>query len=426
LFVDNEHQMNNLQLIEIIADQKESFNRKRMLMERDVDLTKYVNTAQIVVITGVRRCGKSSLLYLISRRLELDDADYCYINFDDERIIKSTGVLDQIYLLHLETYRQEPIFFFDEIQNIPHWEQFANRMYEKGLKLFITGSNATLLSSEIASSLTGRNKTLELFPFSFAEFLQFEGINTNLNKQTSTRKSFLRGALKDYMQLGGFPLVVKEKDLELINNYFQDILYRDIVARYRILQVNEIKQIALYLISNVGKLFSYATLQKIAGIKSTQSVKSYVDYLQDSFLLYFLKKFDYSVKKQMMNSRKAYAIDQALCHRLGFAFSENSGRILENIVLIHLLRKGAEVYYHKEKKECDFVVKSGIKITAAIQVCENLTIENYSREFEGLSEAISCYGLDTGILICNHNSLKDSSVPDNVQIIAASEWLLTY
>jgi uncharacterized protein len=324
-----------------------------------------------------------------------------------------------------KTYRKEPVFFFDEIQNIPQWEQFVNRMYEKGLKLFITGSNATLLSSEIASSLTGRNKTLELYPFSFAEFLQFEGINPNLNKQTSKNKSLMRGSLKDYMQIGGFPLVVKEKDLELINNYFQDILYRDIIARYRIIQVNEIKQIALYLISNIGKLFSYATLQKIAGIKSSQSVKSYVDYLQDTFLLYYLKKFDYSVKKQMMNSRKAYVIDSALCNRLGFAFSENSGRILENIVFMHLLRRGAEVYYHKEKKECDFVVKSGLKITAAIQVCESLHIENYVRELEGLSEAIHSYGLEKGLLICNHNTLQQNLVPDNIQIISASEWLLT-
>jgi uncharacterized protein len=425
LFVNSEHCMNNQQILEILADQKESFNRERVLIDREVDLTKYIKTSQVVVITGVRRCGKSSLLYLISRKLKLDEADYCYVNFDDERLVKSVEVLNQIYLLHIETYRKEPVFFFDEIQNIPQWEQFVNRMYEKGLKLFLTGSNATLLSSEIASSLTGRNKTLELYPFSFAEFLKYEGIDSNLDKQTSKNKSLMRSTLKDYMQIGGFPLIVKEKDLELINNYFQDILYRDIIARYRIIQVNEIKQIALYLISNVGKLYSYATLQKVAGIKSSQSVKSYVDYLQDSFLLYFLKKFDYSVKKQMMNSRKAYVIDPALCHRLGFSFSENSGRILENIVLLHLLRKGAEVYYHKEKKECDFVVKSGLKITAAIQVCENLHIENYVRELEGLSEAIHSYGLEKGILICNHNSLQEDLVPKNIQLISASEWLLT-
>lgn len=417
--------MNIQQILEILADQKESFNRERVLIEREVDLTTYINTSQVVVITGVRRCGKSSLLYLISRKLQLDEADYCYVNFDDERLVKSVEVLNQIYLLHLETYRKEPIFFFDEIQNIPQWEQFVNRMYEKGLKLFLTGSNATLLSSEIASSLTGRNKTLQLYPFSFAEFLKFEGIDSNPDKQTSKSKSLMRGALKDYMQTGGFPLVVKEKDLELINNYFQDILYRDIIARYRIIQVNEIKQVALYLISNVGKLFSYATLQKIAGIKSSQSVKSYVDYLQDSFLVYFLKKFDYSVKKQMMNSRKAYVIDTALCHRLGFAFSENSGLILENIVLMHLLRRGAEVYYHKEKKECDFVVKSGLKITAAIQVCENLHSENYTRELEGLSEAIHYYGLEKGVLIYNHHALDENLLPNNIQLISAGEWLLT-
>ena len=126
-----------------------------------------------------------------------------------------------------------------------------------------------------------------------------------------------------------------------------------------------------------------------------------------------------------MNSRKAYVIDPALCHRLGFSFSENSGRILENIVLVDLLRRGAEVYYHKDKKECDFVVRSGLTITTAIQVCENLHIENYSRELEGLLDAIRCYGLEKGLLICNHNTLQENLMPSNIQIISASEWLLT-
>jgi len=413
------------QLKEIIADQKEAFNRSRDLIERDVNLTSFLTTSQVVVITGVRRCGKSSLLYLIKQKLKLNEDDYCYVNFDDERLIKSVDLLHQIYLLHLEIYRKEPIFFFDEVQNIPLWEQFVNRMYEKGLKLFLTGSNASLLSSEIASSLTGRNKTLALFPFSFAEYLRFKNIYHKPDSSTSKSKSLLHGALNDYMQTGGFPIVVKEQDLELINNYFQDILYRDIVSRYRIVQVNEIKQIALYLISNAGKLFSYATLQKISGVKSTQSVKSYVDYLQDSFLFYFLKKFDYSVKKQMLNSRKAYVIDTAICNRLGFSFSENSGRMLENIVLLHLLRKGADVYYHKEKKECDFVVKEGLNITSAIQVCETLHIENFQREIEGLHEAMQSYGLKSGLLITNNNSLKSEKTPENIQIIQSSEWLLS-
>jgi predicted AAA+ superfamily ATPase len=417
--------MINQVLTEILRDQKESFNRDRSLIDRDVVLAPYIKTAQVVVITGVRRCGKSSLLYLIKRQMNLEDSDYCYVNFDDERITKSKERLQQIYLLHVEEYRKEPVFFFDEIQNVPQWEQFVNRMYEKGLKIFLTGSNATLLSSEIASSLTGRNKTLELYPFSFREYLNFRNVEHKKGVQTSKEKSLLRGLLKDYAGEGGFPLVVKERDLDLINQYFQDILYRDIVARYRIVQVNEIKQLALFLISNTGKLFSYSTLQKLAGIKSTQSVKSYVDYLENSFLFYFLRKFDYSVKKQMMNSRKAYVVDTGLCHRLGFSFSENSGRLLENIVLLHLLRNGKEVYYHKMKKECDFVVKEGLKITTAIQVCDTLHMENYIREFDGLADAMDSYGLKKGLLITNSNMLNEKQIPDNVEIVNAAEWLLS-
>ena len=416
--------MTNHQLKEILADQKESFNRTRDLIDRDVELNPFLATSQVVVITGIRRCGKSSLLYLIKQRLQLDDAEYCYLNLDDERLILSNELLNQVYLLHVEMHRKEPVFFFDEIQNVPAWERFVNRMYEKGLKLFLTGSNATLLSSEIASSLTGRNKTMELFPFSFAEYLRFTHKHFDLDNLTSKNKSLLRGALQDYSRLGGFPLVIREEDLDLINNYFQDILYRDIVARYRITQVNEIKQMALYLASNTGKLFSYATLQKVAGIKSTQSVKSYVDHLQESYLFYYLKKFDYSVRKQMMNSRKAYVADPALSNRLGFSFSANTGRVLENMVLLQLLRQGCEVYYHKEKRECDFVVKEGLHITAAIQVCDSLHLENYQREWEGLSEAMEAYGLGKGLIITNHASLPQGLLPENIQVVEACEWLL--
>jgi len=415
--------MNNQQLKEILADQRESFNRERHLIEREVELSSYLSTSLVVVITGVRRCGKSSILYLIRKKLALEEPDYCYVNLDDERIVRSSGLLQQIYMLHIETYNKEPVFFFDEIQTIPEWERFVNRMYEKGLKLFITGSNASLLSSEIASSLTGRNKTLHLYPFSFTEFLTYRDVTVAQEKLTSRYRARLKAYLGEYLLNGGFPLVVKERDIELIHPYFQDILYRDIIARYRIIQVNEIKQVALYLISNVGKLFSYSTLQTVAGIKSSQSVKSYVDYLEESFLLIFIRKFDYSVRKQMLNSRKVYAIDTGLCQRLGFSFTPNSGRLLENIVLLHLLRRGCEVYYHKEKKECDFVVKEGLAIVAAIQVCSVLHSENYKRELEGLQEALTTHKLKEGILLVDDVDIQTDLIPPQVQLIYIGDWL---
>jgi predicted AAA+ superfamily ATPase len=425
LFVIKEQfKMKSDNLKQIMIDQKDNFNRKRPLIERDIDLTTFLKTVQVVVIAGVRRCGKSSLLYLIKEKLELAEQDYCYFNFDDERIISQTSILDQIYLAHLELYKTEPVFFFDEIQNVPNWEKFVNRIHEKGLKVYVTGSNANLLSSEIATSLTGRNKTITLFPFSFAEYLKCRGKSIDVKKVSSKAKSMIQGEFQEYMKLGGFPLVVQEEDLELVNQYFQDILYRDIIARYRISQVNELKQIALYLASNTGKLFSYSTLQNIAGVKSTSSVKSYLDYLEHSYLFFYLKKFDYSVKKQIMNSRKVYAIDPAVCNRLGFRFSENKGRILETIIFLQLLRMKHEVFYHSGKKECDFIVQEGLEITSAIQVAYELSDINVKREVDGLLEAMKAYGLEKGVLITADNQVKGEDIPDQIEVILAWKWLI--
>jgi len=426
LFFNKEQlaKMNKERLKEILLDQKAVFNQPKNLIHRDVELNKYIKTGQVVIISGIRRCGKSSLLYLIKEKMQLEDAAWCYFNFDDERILPDVSVLDRIYNLHFEIFGTEPVLFFDEIQNIENWEKFVNRMYEKGTKVFVTGSNAKLLSSEISTSLTGRNKVLELFPFSFSEFLLFHNKKFDRTKLTSKDKALLIKEFNQYIETGGFPLVVKENDLELINSYFQDILYRDIISRYKLSQVNEIKQIGLYFASNTGKLFSYSTLQEISGVKSTSSIKDYLHYYEQSYLFFFLKKFDFSVRKQIMNPKKVYAADPAISNRLGFNFSENKGRVLENIVFIELRRRGKEVYYHSGKNECDFLVKEGLKVTQAIQVAWTLDNTNLERETRGLKEAIQNHKLKNGLLIVCETEEAEALTGDNITIIPAWKWLL--
>jgi predicted AAA+ superfamily ATPase len=416
--------MNKDRLKEIMFDQQDVFNNRKHLIPRDIELEKHIATSQVIIISGIRRCGKSSLLYLIKEKMNLKEAEYCYFNFDDERIITDISILENIYNLHIEIYGEEPVLFLDEIQNIDNWEKFVNRMYEQGIKVFVTGSNAKLLSSEISTSLTGRNKLIELYPFSFSEYLRFIGSKYNLNRITPKSKSLLLKDFNNYFETGGFPLVVKENDTELINAYFQDILYRDIISRYGITQVNEIKQIGLYFASNIGKLFSYSTLQEISGVKSLSSIKDYLYYYEQSYLYFYLKKFDYSVKKQIMNPKKVYTIDPAFAHRLGFHFSENKGRILENIVFLELLRRGKEVYYHSGKKECDFVVKEGLNIVEAIQVSYQVNGNNYEREYQGLQEAKHTYNLKEGLMLIN--DIEESNIPNNngIKVMPVWEWLL--
>lgn len=409
----------------ILTDQKEVFQSKKGLIARDVLLEKYLNTSQVVVITGVRRCGKSSLLFLIKEALKLKENQFCYCNFDDERIIYYPNLLNDIYASHIEQYQTAPIFFFDEIQEVPDWQKFVNRMYEQSHKTFVTGSNATLLSSEISTSLTGRNKVLELFPFSFSEYLKLNDKSYAIHQLSVKQKALIQSDLNHFLELGGFPLVLKENDLEIAHALFQDVLYRDIVIRYQLSNVEELRRMSLFLISNIGKLFSYSTLQAIAELKSRNSVNKYLQYLEASHLFCYLKKFDYSIKKQIMNSRKVYAIDNALSNRLGFRFSENKGRLLENAIYIELKRRGKEVYYFNQKYECDFLIKEQLNITEAIQVVYSLNDMNRERELRGIQEAIKSYSIQKGTIIVMDENEYFIDLPKGVKVISAFKWFLT-
>ena len=415
--------MDKDQLKRIVLDQKSYFTNRNNLIYRDIDYDLFIRTSQIVVISGVRRCGKSCLLALFRQKMNLTEKGFCYLNFDDERLLLDEMLLDQVHFLHLEMYGTEPVFFFDEIQMVPHWEKFVNRMYENGHKVFVTGSNAHLLSSEIATALTGRNRVITLFPFSFNEYLRFKGHDYQLNELTTMAKSRLLADLNAYQWTGGFPLVVQENDLEILNAWFQDILYRDVVARYRLSQVKELRQMAIYLFSNVGKPFSYSTLQKVSELKSTSSVSDYLQYLEQSYLFFYLPKFDYSVKKQMLNSKKLYVIDAGAINRLGFHFSEEKGRLLENTIYLELLRRGKEVYYHRGEKECDFVVFENGQIVEALQVTDKLTEQDKDREIGGLKDAMETYHVKNGKIIVYD---RDDGLTEGIDVplVSAWQWLL--
>ena len=417
--------MNKERLTEILLDQKETFAAKTGLIERDISLEDALKTSLVVIITGVRRCGKSSLLFLIKEKMELDDAGYCYFNFDDERIVDDVSLLENIDNLHKEIYGTEPVLFLDEIQNITGWEKFVNRMYEQGRKVFVTGSNASILSSEIATSLTGRNKVIELMPFSFNEYLRFNNISIDLKRLSSKKRVQITGAFDKFMAEGGFPLVVKENDAEILTGYFQDIFYRDIIARYRLGQVDEIKQIGIYFLSNIAKKFSYSTLQKISSVKSLSSIKNYLTYYSGSFLFYYLNKFDFSITKQILNPKKVFAIDQGFIHKIGFNFSANKGRVLENIVFLELKRRKKEVYYFEGKGECDFVVKQGTHIVQAVQVTYLLNNDNLKRETEGLFEAMATYNLTNALLLYYDKDLEENQIPEGITTLPVWKWLLT-
>jgi predicted AAA+ superfamily ATPase len=337
-----------------------------------------------VILSGIRRCGKSTLLRQI---MAATNSPY-YFNFEDPRAnsfeLNDFQKLDEIFR---EEYGENVNYFFDEIQNVENWELFIRTMLEKKKHFLITGSNASWMSKELGTRLTGRHLKQELFPFSYCEFLNFTSRN--------------RGAdsFREYLRKGGFPEYLKYGRSDILQELFYDIIMRDIVVRYKLRSQKVIKEMALFLISNIGVEFSYNSLAKTFSLGSTNSAIAFVSYLEDSYLLFTVSKFDYSLKKQAANPKKVYLVDNGLADVNSVSFSANKGRMLENCVFLELRRTGKEVFYFRENKECNFLVKERNEIVMAIQVCYELNEDNKKREIDGLAEAMKKFDLPAGTIL---------------------------
>ena len=277
----------------IILDQKESFEKRIDFIERNIP-ENFISSKKICVISGIRRSGKSTLLKQISKKYE----SYAYLNFEDERMLDFTFRDFEILLeAFLEIYGDQKIYFFDEIQNIFGWEKFARRLFEDGKKIFITGSNAKLLSSELSTTLSGRHLKIELFPFSFQEYLEYKKINFK-KYYTAKEKSAIGAHLIKYMEYGGFPEIVVGGNIEELQQLYQDVLIKDLLVRFKIRETKAFREVALFLLSNVSAPISFNKLKNLLGVKSVTSVKNYVDFFEEAYLFYSLFKFDYSVKSK--------------------------------------------------------------------------------------------------------------------------------
>ncbi len=384
----------------------------------------YLNHQEIVVISGIRRCGKSTLLQQI--RSENKEKDF-YLNFDDERLIQFK--VDDFQLLFetfIELFGIQKTFYFDEIQNITGWERFVRRLHDYGNKIFITGSNASMLSQELGTHLTGRFVSYELFPFSFLEFLEYKGKTDFNNRLYSTEgKSELQGLFTTFLTSGGFPAYLHNQNDNYLKSLYESILYRDVMVRNHLNSEKELLELVYYLASNVSRLSSYNSLAKSIGVKNASTTKNYLQYIQNTYLIFQVSKFDFSLKKQIQNLKKTYFIDQGLVTRLGFLFTAEKGRLLENIVFIELRRRGLDIFYFSGKNECDFLIRQGTKIVQAIQVCYTFdSPETKARKIKGLSEAMKTYSLEQGLILTNDFTENLSTEEFNIQAIPVWKWLV--
>lgn len=431
--------MDKNKLKELLIEYKQRFLTTRTdLIRRKIqdNIEPFIKFKEVVIITGPRRGGKSSLMKLICDDLIKKDkvppSNILYLNFEDERFIDfNTSDFAHTYELFLQINKPmgRLYFFLDEIQNVTGWERWVNRLYEnENIKIFITGSNASLLSSEISTALTGRNRTITNFPFSFGEFLTFKNFRLQENDFYQTRKrAVIKGFFQEYLRLGGYPEIIKINDPTLLEQYFKDIIYRDILPRYSIKKIKEIRELCLFLASNLASIHSYNKLQRLIGVKSINTVKTYLEILEEVFLFFRINLFDYSIKRQIYNPSKIYIIDTALGNSISFKFSENIGHIYENLVFLELKRRNKEIYYWKSKKgkEVDFLIKKGLNIEEAIQVSYNLNYKKtLDREIESLLIAKDEFKIKHLSIITEDEEAEKEIGDVKIKIIPLWKWLL--
>jgi predicted AAA+ superfamily ATPase len=419
------------QIRAMLLEQFQAFWRRDTGIERTQlgELERAAPLPHAVIISGLRRAGKSTLLAQLAHRLGEDR--FYYVNFEDERFLGfAADDANDLYGLLIELFGERSIFVVDEIQNVPGWDHFVRRFMELGLKFYITGSNASLLSRELGSRLTGRYVPVELFPFSFVEFLRFRGYAVpDLTRLTTVDAARLQGYLGEYLRLGGIPEPLKYPELPLARTLYDDVLYRDIAARYRIEEVRALKELAFTLMSNPAGLVSFNKLKEQLRLGSVNTVKNYIEYLENSWLIFTANVYDFSVKRQQVAPKKVYAIDTGLANAVGFAFSPNTGKLLENLVFLALRRRTPEVYYYTSSGgyEVDFYLP---KTGEVIQVSQNLEQPaTRDREVRALTSALHALGLTRGLILTDSSARSRNDAPIEtsgltLEVRSVAEWLL--
>jgi len=365
-------------------------------------------TSHALIITGIRRCGKSTLLQQINKTFT---EPTLYLNFEDPRL-SGFDIDDFNRLQEMVSSKGIHILFFDEIQNVEKWENFVRFRLDEGYKVFITGSNASILSRELGTKLTGRHISKELFPFSFKEYLSFSG-------EVPDEKS-----ADSYMQKGGFPEMIKTGMPEVLMNAFNDIIIRDIAMRFNVKNTSALQQLAVWLLSNTGKPISGNSLRKLFSIGSSSSIMEYLSYFSDAYLFYFVPKFSYSRKVQLVNPKKIYTVDNGLVVANSVCFSDDFGRLLENMVFMQLRRMNKDIFYYSEKKECDFVVFNRGKLSGLYQVCWQLGQDNLERELAGLTEAMDFFKVKESMVITHDQSDIFKTGGKTIRVLPFYEWAM--
>jgi len=398
---------------------EELVGKRREPTQRFDELTAF---REIKAITGLRRTGKSTLLFqFVDHLINVDGADpknILYVNFDDPALAgKPMKEVFDMYQRELNPLVR-PYLFLDEVHNCPDWASFLRKLYDlrKVEQAFVTDSSSRYVLPEYSQTLTGRQIGIRVGPLSFREYLDWQGFDAK-PPYSSSSVNLIRHHLDDYLAWGGMPEVVLRgavaQKRQLLESYVSDIIHKDIVERHHA-KYHKVKMLADFLLSNAGCLFSPRKFSRVHGL-SLDSINTYMGYMAEVFLIDQVAKFDASLRKRQINPKKVYVADNGLVS-VSLRLGEGRGGLVENAVHSELARHGAEIFYWKGKGECDFVLASGGKPVRALQACDTLTAENAAREQSGLREAMEALGVKKGEIVAN-----DASAPGAVPLW---KWLL--
>lgn len=345
-----------------------------------------LDSKQIKLITGPRRAGKSTEALLM-----LQGSNFAYLNFDDAQLLHAWDenlVMETLQLV----YPNYDYLLLDEVQNLPEWDLWVSKLYRQGINMVITGSNAKMLSSEMATLLTGRYIQIEMLPFSLQEFLRWNSI---YNKVESENKSAMSALINDYLHLGGYPETIQSRSLtrNYLSTLFDSIIWKDVAKRHNVRNINDLSDLAMYLLSNFCNPFSANELADELGFASVATTKKFMTYLAEPYLFFYLSRYNNKLKMMKKAPQKVYVVDNGFVSAKAFNLSENLGRLLENQVFVELLRQGYDteksLFYYRSRndKEVDFVTRQGPHVERLIQVCYDLSSERtLKREVDSLLE----------------------------------------
>lgn len=417
-------------LKQVLIEQKDLLELSPDYVDREIisEVSSMAALKHIIAITGHRRAGKSVFLSQVIHKFYRRD-DVYYLNLDDERLTTlDIQDLNRVIEMFIRLFGKKRVIFLDEIQNIEGWERFVSRLYNEGYKIYITGSNARLLSSELATLLTGRYLDIEIYPFSFREFLSYKNINVNEEMLYKTEgRAELLNQFDSYLISGGFPEIVQYKEMKILRKLFSDVITKDVIRRYNVRNVKTIEEIAMFLLSNSAKEISYNRIKNIYGLGSVHTAKNYVKYLESSFMFFELPRFLHSLKEMHRKIKKVYVIDNGFIESVGFSSSTDTGRLYENLVFVELRRRQEDFYYYRDKsgKEVDFVIREGRKVKECIQVSYEVEEERtFKRETGNLLKVMDEFKLRKGTLITGHKEDKMEISGKTIEFIPLWKWLL--